>query len=789
MNKPDCIVCTGKTGDILNILPILARLQQQDGKPVPLVVAKAFAPLLSGVSYVKPVVFDGDWMDVGKALEFARQQYKEVAVWQVAGPRQEILTEAYGKAGMKVGDPIAESFVKEQWRVAGAYDQFKNNYPLVFDKRNKAREDRLLKQHAPQDILVHLGGETSPYPAPQVLKQYLGQHWPYLDLDEVKADKIYDLLALYDRAKVLIAIDSAPLHLAQACPHLKVIALTKDKPGLWHGSCWRPNHVMTIRYSQLDRILEIPARVRFELSQHAQDRTQPTIFHVYSNYWTVSQEHAETAQANWKKFYASSRTKTVMRVTVDPMRFGRDSKTVFHGGGHTFPFVKDVIRNATQLADEHDIILLTRPETCLRGWTLKKEIDKNPLFVGARCLLMGDDAREAKVPQLIRDVFVFTAGWWRKHQAEYPDLVMGTEQSWASVMEHFIIKHGGRLLENVCYRKPAPDIEVQPDNYRGYNQHVASQWFTQNNINLAKPVLSKQAQVQVINPTALFPAGYNPSIVETSNGYIMVYRAHRWNNPKTCLAVAVLDKKLNVRNNKWIDPIKPGTSTEDPKLFWHKGKLYCAYVESYWPEDPYSASVHYGLLTETEDQWQFAEHYTPKPQFVQRMEKNWVFFSDGDNIRVIYKQSPEYITFCVDKEAVENVEKAPGMHWKYGEVRGGSQPFAHKGRHYRFFHSTTWHLPSVKPWIYWLGIVQVSPSGKAPYRPTHISKHPVAGGSLETVDLPESEKIAHYKPNVLFPGSLILGKGVGREGCGLCVGVNDVQCAVINVTEDMLKLT
>ena len=46
----------------------------------------------------------------------------------------------------------------------------------------------------------------------------------------MKAERFYDLLALFERAKCLVTVDTAHLHLAYACPTLPVVAIIGANP-------------------------------------------------------------------------------------------------------------------------------------------------------------------------------------------------------------------------------------------------------------------------------------------------------------------------------------------------------------------------------------------------------------------------------------------------------------------------------------------------------------------------------------------------------------------------------
>lgn len=774
MKEQTCWVCTGKLGDVLNLLPA-CKIEHDAGNRVALMVSKEFAPVLDGVSYVDPVVFNDDWQQLEKAAKLAASEYRKVKVCQVAGPKEET-NKAYLAAGMKFGDSMTESFCKDQWRIAGHFPSFKDNHPLIFDRRDPKREAELLKSFHPVSsrqvvILFYGGGLTSPYPYKDLLWEYLNarihkRQCQFIDLGGVKAERFYDLLGVYELADILVSVDSAPLHLAQACPKLAVIALTQDKPTLWHGSPWRNNRVMTIRYSDIGRITEIPDRItdHFKRGGRFMPVKASKGVHVYSLYQLASRELHTIARRNWRRHVYGA--VDWISCPIDPRTFGRDTTTVF-GQGRQFPFVKDVIRSAAQLCDMDDTIILTRAETCMRPKTVKTI--KGPVC-GARCIVTA--ARryvdDPGVPQYENDLFAFTKAWWVEHQDDYPDMVMGFDQDWGRILCELILKHGGERREDLCFRKPGPAIPYQNDPYKNHNSMLAERWKEANGIDDSLPDVTEQINCQRINPVALFKHGYNPHIVQMGKGYLMAYRSHRWNDKRTCIAIARLDDSFNVTSNRWLEPETSGKSTEDPKLFYHRGAIHLSYVESEWPNNPNKARVCYGPLVFTGEEWTMPTRYKPQPSYMQDLEKNWVFFSENEKLYCIYSSSPSFRAFELNEDQILNSWEEPGLSWKWGPIRGGSAPVIYEGKCVRVFHSTTWINPPPTVWRYWIGAMECDL--EPPHKPIRIAKMPIAGGSAhDHVWREEGKPCEHHKMNVIFPGSLWAGGG------GLCMslGVND----------------
>ena len=192
--------------------------------------------------------FDGGVHLLREAFAFAKSKFPSVKSLQVIGDCDTVAEITY-LAGQECARMT--SFVKEYWRLAGKMPLWDSVLPLVFDRRDKEREKALISTVLPRKLgrqpakpdkilLVATGGTSSPFPYVELLWTLLRLNftkgWRIVDLSGVQAHRFYDLLALYERAHCLVATDSAPLHLARACPTLPVMALTNDRPLLWNGS-------------------------------------------------------------------------------------------------------------------------------------------------------------------------------------------------------------------------------------------------------------------------------------------------------------------------------------------------------------------------------------------------------------------------------------------------------------------------------------------------------------------------------------------------------------------------
>ena len=448
-------VLLGKTGDIIGLLPALRLIAIEQSAPVRLMVAKDYADVLEGVSYVEPVIFDGEWMDLKGGVEAAAKVAPKVIVCQVAGKPDEVRDLAFAPmSGGGRACAITDSFLKDSWRLAGRWADWRKCPPLVFDKRSVEREAELVAKHvAPKKkwskrrlLLVSLKGESSQFKYSKLLLELLAMkfkdrtRWEVVDISDVHADRIYDLLGLYEVAHMLISTDSAPLHLAAAVPKLPVLALIQDEPEAWNGSPWRPSHLFHCRYS------EFPERA-IEMLEHIESTGTPgnwffsgvqqaaqKVIHVWSGY----EDEVAGAAENRRRWYDEHWQWVELPVLKGAL--GRDSKSSIQDPSR-FPYLKDVIGLATMRAGMDDVICLTRADTCIAkearlGWSHRVT-----------------RTADGDVWSPAIDMVCFQRSWWETNAKDVPDLFLDSGWQWARVLRELLRETGGVEVEGGCWRE------------------------------------------------------------------------------------------------------------------------------------------------------------------------------------------------------------------------------------------------------------------------------------------------------------------------------------------------
>jgi hypothetical protein len=160
--------------------------------------------------------------------------------------------------GQKMRVPASEwdSYQASQWRYAGFNMQQMMEWPLVFDRRSASREHSLRNKwftNQRPKLLVNLSQTgTSPFPHVAQAKALLSSsRLDVVNLGSVRADRIFDLLGLYDHAEGLVTTDTATLHLA-AASKIPYIALINNGGS---GSIPRGNCIAAIRYAEFPKRL------------------------------------------------------------------------------------------------------------------------------------------------------------------------------------------------------------------------------------------------------------------------------------------------------------------------------------------------------------------------------------------------------------------------------------------------------------------------------------------------------------------------------------------------------
>lgn len=406
---------SSRSGDMLNLLPLL-HADAKEGKRVVFVGPETLRSWFDGIGYC---AFEGLTLPLAGQVG-ATTQAAKLAETVVAPP-------------YNAQPPITDSWAKEMWLLLGKLPLWKQNLPVVFDRRDAKREAILLDRMLFKKPVILLApeGRSSPLPFSSLLRVLIDlkfeNSYNVIDLSALDLPHPFDFLALYEKAHCLVTVDTMHLHLARACPELPVVALVNDTPTegiacpLWRKSPWFPQHVFHCGYS------DFPVRAVGMLDAIAQ-ATPIKPKDVVCITSSLDPQDETTKRNGW------------LRAT--PGMFGRDAKYSSVGDSIRYPFLKDVIRAAAASCSEGGKIVLSR------GRTHVTDIDHPDPFYVSRSIRSG--GVEEYHPAF--DLFVFGKQFWNKHAGDLPDLLLSDDYGWTQVMAQWMRLHGGSEGKYACYR-------------------------------------------------------------------------------------------------------------------------------------------------------------------------------------------------------------------------------------------------------------------------------------------------------------------------------------------------
>jgi len=366
-----CYLVLGRYGDLLNVLPIFKHLFDATGEKPNVVISQDFADAAAWVSYWNPVIYPGKFDLTQPALEWASTRYTEVVVMQ---PCTRDFTMDYR----------CRSYCEEPWAALGLLP-LRGKLPLVLDGRDLAGELELAKLHLRNrtpTILVALQGKSSPFPHAVRLREWIATKYgsAVVWLDDVKASTLTDFLTLMDAADLLITVDTAFLHLAQAVK-IPVIAYLNTLAGSWSATVPCCNLAKTFRYTDAldtDALDTAVNRVMFRL-----------FWHVHPE---VVNEQASNTWPPWQLSGSNTLADIAKLTSAEPI------DVIVYTPGDTY-FVPDVERILRAKLCEADCFYGLRRQVAMPGTHTSADLERN------------------SVPSPEVEFYAFTYGWWQRHRS------------------------------------------------------------------------------------------------------------------------------------------------------------------------------------------------------------------------------------------------------------------------------------------------------------------------------------------------------------------------------------
>jgi predicted GH43/DUF377 family glycosyl hydrolase len=143
------------------------------------------------------------------------------------------------------------------------------------------------------------------------------------------------------------------------------------------------------------------------------------------------------------------------------------------------------------------------------------------------------------------------------------------------------------------------------------------------------------------------------------------------------------------------------------------------------------------------------------------LEKNWTFFTHEGKMFFVYQIDKRFGHEVVALDLnwrPESRNNTTGIHWRFGEIRGGTPPVLVGDEYFAFYHSSLKWGSSNSRYVMGAYAFEAAP----PFRITRFTKFPILSGCSGS---------AQIKP-VVFPSGAEIREGVWT----VVYGINDNQC-------------
>ena len=309
------------------------------------------------------------------------------------------------------------------------------------------------------------------------------------------------------------------------------------------------------------------------------------------------------------------------------------------------------------------------------------------------------------------------------------------------------------------------------------------------------PILAEQVDWEVgkiVLPQETGTYYFNPAIMREPDGKILLFarrcRKKREKDDdvhieKNDITVFELNNDLRATKKALIqlNSSYPNEQFEDPRVlkFGDKYGLSCC---SYVPLKSYAHQAMFLLDSQFSNVARFDPIYGNN--LAQAMvndghEKNWLYFTHDNAPHMVYSANPHVVVRLngrLESETKYITDEFNPL-WKFGEVRGGSNPILVDGLYWTFFHSSL-------PWInnkrrYYMGAYAFE--AKAPFRIVRMTTLPILSGTNQQDWWPGL-------PAVVFPCGAFF--DIAKNQFVVSYGINDVDCGYIKLPlGDMLEIT
>ena len=446
------LIQPARAGDIVSILPI-AKAWHDAGDEVTVVTHPDFAAILEPCSYVTAQASATSHWDVGGSIDRAKRQgFDRVVATQV-------------DAAVDPPPIQTRNFQLEQWSRAGVLEHF-HDWPLVFDRRDAKGEADALRKHLPKTdkpILLHnLSGKSSPFPDKDGFKRWIestfSAKYTLVDLENICFCKVHHMLALLERAAVLLSNDTLSLHLAYATMTPTVAFSRRDggknRPEWYFAS--EPRKHWIGHYSHQDartdkarsEIAEIVLNERFKLGRLMREIPKPPpppkvladrVVHVFDSFMpslSWDRDRFERARGTWRHHLGCDPNYSQLRFEWKP---GMPSALDL-GDKRALPYINDIFDFACESAGPDGIIIFTNSDIflCRESINLVREaLQDAECCYSPRVDVPGNQERSlgwirSQKAHSGADLMAFRRRWWDEHKKYFPRMLIARE-AWDTV--------------------------------------------------------------------------------------------------------------------------------------------------------------------------------------------------------------------------------------------------------------------------------------------------------------------------------------------------------------------
>lgn len=249
---------------------------------------------------------------------------------------------------------------------------------------------------------------------------------------------------------------------------------------------------------------------------------------------------------------------------------------------------------------------------------------------------------------------------------------------------------------------------------------------------------------------------FNPSLIRYRGRLLLATRIHTkegWSQGQILLSVLSddfghTDQSVFLR----IDSPLAAAGLEDPRLWIHQGRLHVSFTGL---QETGRGAVTHVLYARLGDDLQVEQLFTPHYPGRQAWEKNWGFFSEGEELYAVYQIAGHKI-LRLDGDRAQLAYESPTSGWPagMGEPRGGAAPVKRGNEWYSFFHDVREGADRRHYGMYFYTF-----EDRPPFRINRIGRVPLF--------LPDKKHRPNdHTPDVIFPGGAFLENNLWHVAAG-----------------------